>query len=230
MLCVLENVMSRNSTKYQPLKLNPAIDSENSRPLHNADLLLRDTHAMLFLPRKDIAALKSGCNYAMLITLCSVLGGLSRTIYPRNVPNKDTDKECFLKLFKRMPWASEQHGWIPRDTAAALLYDGFRSPLIHELGTDEGGKKNKKQLRHDKYVVGKRGVVPADLPLPTVINRDSWRDNWPVMYYKDEDQKKVKISLVGLYFHTRKLIELLTYDDDLIKRNIFPVRNNDKQH
>jgi hypothetical protein len=136
-LCVLENVMARISTKYQPLNLNPAIDFDNSRPLHNADLLLRDAHAMLFLPRKDIADLKSGCNFAMLITLCSILGGLSRTIYPRNVPNKDTDKECFLALFKRMPWGNEQNGWIPRDTAAGLLYDGFRSPRVHELGTDE---------------------------------------------------------------------------------------------
>lgn len=219
--------MARNSTKYQPLTLNPAIDSASSKPLHNADLLLRDAHAMLFLPRKDIAALESGCNYAMLITLCSILGGLSRTIYPRNVQNKDTDKECFLTLFKRMPWGSEQHGWFPRDTAAGLLYDGFRSPLVHELGTDEGGKKNKKQLPHDKYVVGKRGGVPANIPLTSIINRDSWPDNWPVMHYKDKDQKKVKISLVGLYFHTRKLIELLTNDNDLIKSGVFPVHKKD---
>ncbi len=220
--------MARNSTKYRSLNLNPAIDFENSGPLHNADLLLRDAHAMLFLPRNDIAALKSGCNYAMLITLCSVLGGLSRTIYPRNVPARDTDKECFLTLFKRMPWGSEQDRWIPRDTAASILYDGFRSPLVHELGTDEGGKQNKRPLSHDKYVVGKRGGVPANLPMTTVINRDSWNDNWPVMHYKDNDRKKVKISLVGLYFHTRELIELLTYDEDLIKRNIFPVHKNDK--
>ncbi|MEJ2407631.1 MAG: hypothetical protein P8171_25905 [Candidatus Thiodiazotropha sp.] len=218
--------MARNSTKYKPLKLNPVIDFENSRPLHNADLLLRDAHAMLFLPRKDIAALESGCNYAMLITLCSILGGVSRTLYPRNVPNKDTDKECFLKLFERMPWGNEQHGWIPRETAAGLLYDGFRSPLVHELGTDEGEKKNKKQLPHDKYVVGKRGDIPVNLSLTNVINCESWNDNWPVMHFKDKDHKKVKISLVGLYYHTRKLIELLTYDDDLIKNNILPAHTN----
>lgn len=216
--------MARSSTEYRPLNLNPIVDFENSRPLHNADLLLRDAHAMLFLPRNDIAALRSGCNYAMLITLCSVLGGLSRTIYPRNVPNKDSDKECFLQLFKRMPWGNEQHGWIPRDTAAVLLYDGFRNPLVHELGTDEGGKQNKKPPLHDKYVVGKRGNVPPNLPLTKVISRDKWEDAWAVMYYKDSKQKKVKISLVGLYFHIRKFIELLTHDSDLIKSGIFPVR------
>jgi hypothetical protein len=189
------------------------------------ELLLQDAHAMLFLPRKDIAALQSGCNYAMLITLCSVLGGVSRTIYPRNVPNKDTDKECFLTLFERMPWGSEHHGWIPRKTAATLLYDGFRSPLIHELGTDEGGKKNKKTLQHEKYVVGKRGNVPSDLPLVKVINRDNWNDAWAVMHYKDSSQTKVKISLVGLYYLTRKLIESLTYDQDLISNKIFPFRS-----
>ena len=223
--------MARNSTKYQALKLSPVIDFENSRPLHNADLLLRDAHAMLFLPRKDIAALKNGCNYAMLITLCSILGGLSRTIYPRNVslnPSEDTDKKCFLELFKRMPWGSEQHGWIPRDAAAGLLYDGFRSPLVHELGTDEGGKTNKKQLPHDKYVVGKRGDIPEDLSLMNVINCDDWSEDWPVMRFKDKENKKVKISLAGLYYHTRKLIELLSYDDNLIKNKVLPVRKNGK--
>ena len=216
--------MAQYSTKYQPLNLNPVVDIKNSRPLYNANLLLRDAHAMLFLPRQDIAALESGCNYAMLITLCSVLGGLSRTVYPRNVPNKDTDKECFLELFKRMPWGNEEHKWIPRDTAAILLYDGFRSPLVHELGTDEGGKQNKKPPIHDKCVVAKRGTVPLNLSMAKVINRDKWENTWAVMYYKDINQKKVKISLVGLYFHIRKLIELLTYDSNLINNRIIPIR------
>lgn len=217
--------MARNSTKYQPLKINPAVYRENSRPLHNAELYLRDAHTMLFLPRNDIAALQSGCDYAMLITLCSVLGGLSRTIYPRNVQNKDTDKECFLTLFARMQWGSEQKGWIPCEMAASLLYDGFKNPLVHELGTDEGGKQNKKPLQHDKYVVGKRGKIPSDRSLINILNCDKWDDDWAVMYYKDSGQKKVKISLIGLYFHIRKLIELLTYDSDLINKKIFPVRN-----
>lgn len=219
--------MARNSTEYHPPKLNPKIDIEKSRPLHNADLLLRDSHSMLFLPRNDIAALKSGCNYAMIIVLCSVLGGLSRTIYPRNVsskPREDSDRRCFLELFKRMQWGSVQHGWILRDTAAELLYDGFRNPLVHELGTDEGGKLNKKPLPHEKYVVGKRGKVPSSIPLKNVLNRDKWNDDWAVMYYKDSDQKKVKISLVGLYFLTRKLIESLTFDEELINKNVFLLR------
>jgi len=219
--------MARNSTEYQPLKLNPKIDFEKSRPLHNVDLLLRDSHSMLFLPRNDIAALKSECNYAMIIVLCSVLGGLSRTIYPRNVsstPHEDTDRRCFLELFERMPWGSVQHDWIPRETAAELLYDGCRNPLVHELGTDEGGKINKKPLHHEKYVVGKRGKVPSSMPLKSILNRDKWTDEWAVMYYKDSNQRKVKISLVGLYFLTRKLIESLTFDNDLINKKVFLLR------
>lgn len=220
--------MARNSTEYHPLNLNPRVDLEKTRPLHNADLLLRDSYSMLFLPRKDIAVLKSGCNYATLIVLCSVLGGLSRTIYPRNVssvPRKDSDRRCFLQLFKRMPWGSEQHGWIPRDTAAELLYDGFRNPLVHELGTDEGGKINKKPLLHEKYVVGKRGKVPSSMSLTSVLSRDEWNNDWAVMYYKDSNQKKVKISLFGLYFLTKKLIESLTFDNELINKNVFSLRN-----
>lgn len=116
--------MARNSTRYTPLSISPIIDRDKSPPLHNAELLLRDTNAMLFLPRSDIAALESGCNYAMLITLCSILGGVSRTIYPRVLPENDNDKACFLQLFTRMPWGKEEQGWIPRDKAASFLYEG----------------------------------------------------------------------------------------------------------
>lgn len=217
--------MARNHTKYKPLDLNPIVDRERSRPLYNAELLLRDAHAMLFLPRNDIAALRSGCNYAMLITLSCVLGGISRTIYPQSVPQSNTDRACFSKLFSRIPWGSEKQGWIPRETAADILYDGFRSPLVHELGTDEGGKSNKKPLLHDKYVIGKRGMIPANLSLAEIINRDRWEPEWAVMHYKDTDRKKVKVSLVGLYVHTRKLIELLSYDEELIKKGVFTVRS-----
>jgi len=216
--------MARNSTKYKPLDLNPIVYREKSRPLCNAELLLRDAHAMLFLPRNDVAALQSGCNYAMLITLCCVLGGISRTIYPRSVPHPNGDRACFSKLFGRIPWESDKQGWIPRETAADILYDGFRSPLVHELGTDEGGKSGKRSLLHDKYVVGKRGLIPAKLPLAEIINCDRWEPEWAVMHYKGADRKKVKISLVGLYIHTRKLIEQLSYDEELIKKGVFPLR------
>ena len=217
--------MTKRHTRYQPLNLNPRVDPQRSRPLHNAELLLRDVHAMLFLPRKEIGALRTGCNYAMLVTLCCVLGGISRTIYPRRLANQDCDRACFIELFKRIPWGTTKQGWISRKTAGAFLYDGFRNPLVHELGTDEGGKLNKKPLPHDKYVVGKRGKVPARLSWTEVLSREEWEPQWAVMYYRGRRRKKVKISLVGLYFLTRKLIELLTRDEDLIRAGVFPIRS-----
>jgi hypothetical protein len=221
-----DSTMTRRDTRYRPLNINPKVDHQKSRPLYNADLLLGDVHAMLFLPRKEIGALRSGCNYAMLVTLCCVLGGVSRTIYPRRLvaPDRDSDRACFMKLFERIPWGTTKQGWISRKTAAALLYDGFRNPLVHELGTDEGGKPNKKPLPHEKYVVGKRGKVPGQLTLTEVLSREEWEPKWAVMYYRRR-RKKVKISLVGLYFLTRKLIEQLTRDEDLIKAKVFPVRS-----
>ena len=218
--------MALRNTAYQPLDLNPIVDSDKSRSLHNAELLLRDAHAMLFLPRKDIRALRAGCNYAMLITLCCVLGGVSRTIYPRRLqPNKDSDRACFTELFKRMPWGKTKDGWISRRTAGKLLYDGFRNPLVHELGTDEGGKPNKKLPLHEKYIVGKRGKVPQDLSLLELLTRKKWNPKWAVMNYRGTKRNKVKISLVGLYFLTRRLIELLSRDQELIRDGIFPIRS-----
>ena len=206
------------------MDLNPIVDRQRSRPLHNAELLLRDAHAMLFLPREEIAALRTGCNYAMLVTLCCVLGGISRTIYPRRVPRRDSDRACFIELFNRIPWGTTKQGWISRKTAAELLYDGYRNPLVHELGSDEGGKSNKKPLLHDKYIVGKRGKVPDNLSLAELINREKWEPQWVVMHHRGKGRKKVKLSLIGLYFQTRKLIELLTRDEKLIKDGVFPIR------
>jgi len=181
---------------------------------------------MLFLPRKDIAALRAGCNYAMLVTLCCVLGGISRTIHPRRLPpGRDSDRTCFAELFKCMPWGRTKYGWITQRKAGELLYDGFRNPLVHELGTDEGGKPKKKALLHDKYIVGKRGKVPQHLSLPELLSREEWNPKWAVMHYRGVKQNKVKISLVGLYFLTRKLIELLSRDQALIRAGVFPVQN-----
>ena len=216
-------VMTGRSTKYKPLELNPIIDLDGSRPLRNAELFLRDAHTMLFLPRSDIAALDSGCNYSMLVTLCCLLGGISRTIYPKNLPKDDYDINCFKALFQKMPWGNPRQGWITKNSAANWLYKGFRSPLVHELGTDEGGKKTVK-LPHSKYVVGKRGKIPEGMSLLEAINRDEWDKDWPVMYYKDKTRKKVKVCLVGLYFNTRKLIEHLTYDKELLQNSVFPIR------
>ena len=220
--------MASRNTTYQPLALNPKVDRENSRPLHNAELLLRDVHAMLFLPRNDIGALRVGCNYAMLVTLCCVLGGISRTIHPRRVhptPNKDSDRACFIELFKRMPWGTTKQGWITRRMAGELLYDGFRNPLVHELGTDEGGKQKKKPPLHDKYIVGKRGKVPQHVSWPELLIQEKWNPKWAVMHYRGVKRNKVKISLAGLYFLTRKLIELLSRDQALIQAGVFPIRS-----
>ena len=68
-------------------------------------------------------------------------------------------------------------------------------------------------------------MIPANLSLAEIINRDRWEPEWAVMHYKDTDRKKVKVSLVGLYVHTRKLIELLSYDEELIKKGVFTVRS-----
>ncbi len=142
----------------------------------------------------------------MLVILCCVLGGISRTIYPRNLPGRaDNDRACFNKLFQRMPWGTTKHGWITRRKAGEFLYNGFRSPLVHELGTDAGGRPNKKPLLHNKYIVGKRGKVPQRLSLIELLSQEQWNPKWAGMHYRGAKRNNVKISLVGFYFLTRKL-------------------------
>lgn len=218
--------MAKHNTRYPPLDLNPEIDHEKTRIFHNAELLLRDVHGMLYLPRNEIAALRTGCNYAMLVTLCCVLSGISRTIYPRRIeqPGRDSDRACFMKLFERMSWGTTKEGWVSRGTAGAILYDGFRNPLVHELGTNESGKLNKKPLQHQKYVVGKRGKLPATVSWAKALRQSEWDPKWAVMHYRGRRRQKVKISLIGLYFLTRRLIESLSRDSDLIKSKAIPLK------
>ena len=47
----------KTTQKYKPLDLNPIVDREGQDHSTTRNLLQRDAHLMLFLPRNDIAAL-----------------------------------------------------------------------------------------------------------------------------------------------------------------------------
>ena len=98
-----------------------------------------DVRAMLRLPLPKIG-IEHGCNFAATDNLCSLISGISVTIFKPSKSSRTDRKgqkkwigsgEAFKQLLENCyPW---ELGDNPKDGAKAL-YDLFRNPLAHALG------------------------------------------------------------------------------------------------
>lgn len=105
------------------------------------DPLLSDVHAMLRLPIKSEHGLEASCHLSATLVLLEVVGGVSVELYDDpSFSRSDRGKRFKQTLEKHFPWDHERH--LPcamiKGPAAKLLYDAFRNPLAHQLGTYDG--------------------------------------------------------------------------------------------
>ena len=94
---------------------------------------------MLRLPLPELG-LEHGCNFAVTDRLCSLISGISVTIFMPSNPTRRDNKgkitwvgsgEAFKHLLKNFyPWASGDS----RTEGVKALYDLFRNPFAHALG------------------------------------------------------------------------------------------------
>jgi hypothetical protein len=101
------------------------------------DMHFSDVRAMLRLPRPDVG-IDTGCNLALSGALCSILSGISTTIYKPVRLLQEEQSNCgsgaafqgFVGDFfpYRPPGAVD----FPKQ-----LYDYARNPLVHALGIDK---------------------------------------------------------------------------------------------
>src|SRR5579863_5755428 len=149
------------------------------RALKQADLLLADARTMYRLPLPS-RSLTAGCNYAMAITLFSIVAGLAATIYPIRVIDRkgaSLDKALFVRLIvEKLPWHENAAGWMDKSTAAGAMYENFRCPLVHDLGTGLRARTHKAT----KWVVGKRGLQTR-LPMTQIERYEEWPENRPIL-------------------------------------------------
>ena len=98
-----------------------------------------DVRAMLRLPLPELG-IEHGCNFAVTDRLCSLISGISVTIFMPSNPTRRDNKgkitwvgsgEAFKHLLKNFyPWASGDS----RTEGVKALYDLFRNPFAHALG------------------------------------------------------------------------------------------------
>lgn len=108
----------------------------------NIDPLLSAVHAMFRLPIKDDPGLRADCSFAIVQILLDIVGGASATIYryPDKFGSRGEEGRLFKEVLERhYPWQQEpdQPETIRDHHAATVLYETFRSPLVHRLGVSE---------------------------------------------------------------------------------------------
>lgn len=126
---------------YRDLPLTPTPQFD-ATCLSQVNQLFADVHIMLRLPIRDVEGLEtSGCNLASALTLMDIASGVSRVL--SNDPNGRRDSGTLFTDFFRdhYPWDEEPttpvFGFqaVTGASAAEALYDSYRNPLAHRLGT-----------------------------------------------------------------------------------------------
>lgn len=126
---------------YLPLPITPTAQFDLVA-LSQVNQLFADVHVMMRLPVPTIEGLEgSGCNLAAAITLFEIAGGVSRIL--SNDPHGDTRSGRLFKDFFRdyYPWNEEPANAVQGlqavtgATAADAMYESYRNPLAHRLGT-----------------------------------------------------------------------------------------------
>ena len=176
------------------------------------DPLLRDVHAMLMLPRKDIPGLDAGCNLAVSLVLLNVVSGVSATLYDDpslgDVDPRNQSGEAFRRVLERhYPWDEEPNveGAIRERHAATVFYDAFRNPLTHRLGIvlpDEdhghGQRKVAKGAMSDKKIED----IETSEPRPLRWSRPTPSTDGS----KKADRTKTDMDVKQFYAGVRRMI------------------------
>ena len=97
---------------------------------------VRDVRAMLRLPLPELG-MEHGCNFAVTDRLCSLISGISVTIFmPSNLVGGERigSGETYRQLIENFyPWALTED----RQETVRVLYDIIRNPFAHSLGVHE---------------------------------------------------------------------------------------------
>ena len=166
----------------------------------HVDVHLQDVHAMmrLPLPEQDISA---ACNFAISAVLLNVISGLSVTLY--DPTTQDHRGQLFVELAKDFyPWDREPSGAVVNARGAQLLYQCYRNPLAHHLGSDSPASISRQRTGWTELELEKieahRNVRPVELLNVATLN-------------VGPDQQP-NLNADCLYWGVRELVERLTGD------------------
>jgi len=177
------------------------------------NMLLHDVHVMLRMPvqKRDVPrlefeeGLEAGCNYTTANWLLAIVSGVSTLVFA----TETSSKKRFLRLL------GEYYPWEPgasRQDDAEDLYHTFRNPLVHALGIPTEDVKNSGVRRappSGSVGVGKGGHPEDRIEL---MERSVERIYECAKTVDRNAEGGRTLSVEGLYWGVRKMIEGLTND------------------
>ena len=195
---------------YQELQLPHGTPTDLERLVRKQlDLLLADVHSMLRLPVEGNPGLEAGCNFSAALVLLEIVGGVSVKLYhnPKlsNLDQREERGERFIQVLERhFPWDDERTllGAITDRHAAELLYEAFRNPLAHSLGSYDGPylgsiKVAKGPLSDQQIIkIEQAEIRPQFFTMPT-LRTDS---------RSKERRTKTVLTVKCLYWGVRRMV------------------------
>jgi hypothetical protein len=143
------------------------------------NMLCADVHTMLRLPQPGVQGLEAGCNLATALTLLDMASGVSRVL-STNPNGIYGSSALFVDFFRDFfPWNEEPtvavNGFQPiiGGNAADVLYESYRCPLAHRLGTVDAQKIGrlkvaKAPLTEDEIAAIETAVTRPQGEAPTI--------------------------------------------------------------
>jgi len=106
---------------------------------HGVEPLLRDVHWMLATVIHDHSqnAMRRQLQIPIALTLLAAVAGVSTQLYQASGNTGLRFKNCLKDYY---PWDIDTPSQVPHDEAANLLYDAFRTPVVHFLGKGDKGR------------------------------------------------------------------------------------------
>lgn len=205
---------------YRPLSLSPETPTPVERFIRgHVDMQFHDVHCMLRLPMKE-AGLEAGCNLSAASFLLALIAGLSTVVY---AGEGGAGYRFRTMLEKYYPWTHEPAGELTPAQISRELYELFRNPLVHALGleTQVHGRSDAlrtlRRRRPERFVlqIGRNdGLTEAEVE---ELERSDGRPAFAAWTILAESNRRV-LWVEGLYWGTRKLVQLLTEDKDVTAR------------
>jgi hypothetical protein len=99
---------------------------------------------MLRLPFAE-DGMEAGCNFACVLTLCSLIAGASTIFYEQSGSNRDRFRGVLNDYY---PWSQQPKGGASQAESVTALYSDYRNPLAHAwaVSTKETGKHSNKRV------------------------------------------------------------------------------------
>lgn len=146
------------------------------------------------------------------LTLLATIGGVSRVLYSRGNVTKDGElfRGCVVDFY---PFDLDPPAGVTPQEAASILYEVFRCPLVHSLGTDGHNKLPVRIKRASGYVfkLGRvfRGTTDAEAKVEDMERGATKPHNKPWLVVRAD---ATVLWLDNLYWGVRKMVERWALD------------------